>query len=170
MHQLIGMHLSLAVGFRVNEKPHKSVPPAQQQKFVGVLLDSVTMQARLDPEKLAKATHLVCSFERKTKCTQRELQSLVGFLQWASKVIYGGRVFLRRLITLQNYVTRPNHRVRLTADSRHDLAWWRTQGLPQFNGAAMIVPSVPMLCRSFQCDSCGAGGLGVFFEGGYVDI
>jgi hypothetical protein len=52
------------LGFRVNEKEHKSVPPAQQQKFVGALLDSVTMQARLDPEKLAKATQLVCSFER----------------------------------------------------------------------------------------------------------
>jgi len=128
------------------------------------------MHARLDPVKLAKAATLVQSFEGRKKCTQRDLQSLVGFLNWAAKVVYGGRVFLRRLVTLCNSVALPGHHLRITADAGLDLLWWREEGLPRFNGAAMVVPPTPLPSCSFQCDACGAGGLGVFFEGGFASF
>lgn len=158
------------LGFRVNAKAHKSVPPSQRQKFVGVLLDSLAMQAKLDGEKLSKAQVLLTSFIPRAKCTQGDVQELVGFLQWCSKVVYGGRAFLRRLIDLQNSVSKPWHHVRVSEGARADAIWWLEEGLPRFNGAAMIVSSTPVSPVCFQCDACGAGGMGVFLEGGFVGL
>ena len=65
------------------------------------------MEARLPEDKLAKARDLLVSFRDRQKVMLRELQALVGFLNFACAVIVPGRPFLRRLIYLTRGV--PKH-------------------------------------------------------------
>ena len=82
------------------------------------------MEARLLQDKLEDAINLVRSFARRKKVTLRELQSLIGMLNFACKIILPGRPFLRRLIDLAIGISRPNFHIRLNNEARLDLATW----------------------------------------------
>ena len=65
---------------------------------MGLEFDTLQMEARLPKDKLNKAIEGVTKIlEKKSSTTHEELQSLVGLLSFAAKVIYLGRAFLRRL-------------------------------------------------------------------------
>ena len=66
--------------------------------FLGLEFDTVKMEARLPKDKLEKAIKEVAKLlEKRSSTTHEELQSLIGFLSFAAKVIYPGRAFLRQL-------------------------------------------------------------------------
>ena len=90
----------------------------------GIEVDTVLMQARLPQDKLEAAIDLVKSFSRRKKVTLRELQSCIGTLQFAAKVVVGGRPFLRRLIDLTKGVVKPHFHIRLGQEARLNLAAW----------------------------------------------
>ena len=76
------------------------------------------MEARLPADKLARARSLVATHLNNSSISHSELQSLVGFLSFAARVIVPGRAFLRRLFnSLKTYV--PYHYI--TTDMRADL-------------------------------------------------
>ena len=79
------------------------------------------MQMRLPLDKLLDARAKIHSLYQRKKVTLRDLQSLIGTLNFACKVIVPGRTFLCRLINLTVGVANPNHLIRLT--SRPDLIW-----------------------------------------------
>ena len=54
-------------------------------------------------------------------------------MNWAAAVIYGGRVFLRRVIDLTNTLRQKMDRVLLSSDMRHDIAFW-LEFMTSFNG------------------------------------
>jgi hypothetical protein len=87
--------------FAVNPKPNKLIPPCQLLEFRGVTLDSVHMEARLSPEKLAATLKLVTQALQRPSITRHSLERLNGKLNWVCKIVYGGRTFLRRLIGAQ---------------------------------------------------------------------
>ena len=65
---------------------------------MGLEFDTLQMEARLPKDKLNKAIEGVIKFfQKKSSTTHEELQSLVGLLLFAAKVIYLGRAFLQRL-------------------------------------------------------------------------
>ena len=73
---------------------------ALQLEFMGILLDSSTMEARLPDDKLTRLRSLVSSWQAKTCCHLQDLQWLIGSLHFACKVVVPGRPFLRRMIAL----------------------------------------------------------------------
>ena len=87
-------HLSIPV------KHKKTVLPATCVVVHDIEVDTLTMRARLPQDKLDAALLLVRSFQRRKKVILRQLQSLIGTLNFACKVIVPGRPFLRRLIDL----------------------------------------------------------------------
>ena len=76
------------------------------------------MEARLPEDKLAICQLLL------QKVTLRELQSLIGVLNFACSVIMPGRAFLRQLIYLILGVSRPSYHIRLTRQVKLDLILW----------------------------------------------
>ena len=74
---------------------------------------------------------------KRRTCTQVQLQSLTGKLNFFGKVIRAGRVFTRRLIDLIHTVHRPNHHISLTSSAREDLHWW-CELLQSWNQASII--------------------------------
>ena len=92
--------LSVAELLSIPVKHSKTVLPSTCVVVHGIEVDTLVMQARLPQDKLDAAITLVKSFKRRKKVTLRELQSCIGTLQFAAKVVVGGRPFLRRLYDL----------------------------------------------------------------------
>jgi hypothetical protein len=157
------------LGFQVNSKPHKCVPPCQVLEFLGIELDSVLMQARLSQSKLQATLTLVCQALSLSSITRMNLDTLNGKLNWVCKVVYGGRTFLRRLIDAQWSVARLHHHVRISSSVRSDLQWW-LEFLPQFNGQTELIPSRPCSVHEFSTDASSSYGYGAFVQGGYFSL
>ena len=114
--------------------PDKTFGPSTTLTFAGIELDSIKSEARLPRDKLTKCVQCISAFLKRKKVQLRELQSLIGLLNFATSVVTPGTAFLRRLYDLTHGVTRPHHFVRLRSDVKDDLRVWLTF-LSSFNGA-----------------------------------
>ena len=65
--------------------------------FLGIEID---MQAGILCLPVEKLTHTHEKWSGKTTCTKRELESLIGTLQHACRIMRPGRLFLRQMIDL----------------------------------------------------------------------
>ena len=63
--------------------------------FLGIEFDSGLMQARLPPDKLARARNAAKDLLNRATISHQELESAVGFLSFAAKIVVPGRAFLR---------------------------------------------------------------------------
>lgn len=120
-------------------------------------------QLCLPDSKLCELRQLLSDTLLKRSITKRELQSLVGKLNFAARVVFGGRTFLRRIIDVTNTLSRPHHHVHINTSLRADLLWWASF-LSVFNGKAFFVASTPTALEEFSTDACPIGG-GGFFQG-----
>ena len=130
--------MSLADFVGIPVKHSKTVSPTTCVTVHGIEVDTELMEARLPRDKLDDALNLVTRFARRKKVTLRELQSLIGTLNFACKVIVPGRPFLRRLIDLTIGINRPNFHIRLNNEARLDLAAWLIF-LQRFNGVSVLL-------------------------------
>ena len=120
-------------------------------------------QLCLPESKLCELPELLSDALLKRSITKRDLQRLVGKLNFAVRVVFGGRTFLRRIIDVINTLSRPHHHIRINKQLRGDLSWW-TSFLSVFNGKTFFVDSAPVASEEFATDACPVGG-GGFFRG-----
>ena len=116
----------------------KTEGPTTALTFLGILLDTLRLEARLPPDK---HSHLIALLERtipRRKCTQKELLSLLGKLNFAARVVPPGRTFMRRLFDRAYSVRAAHHHVDISADCRRDLQWWRWL-LTNWNGCSFFL-------------------------------
>ena len=78
----------------------KTEGPSQIIQFMGIILDSGKMEARLPEDKVERIKSALSTFQSQRSTTLQELQSLIGTLNFACKVIPPGRPFLQRIIHL----------------------------------------------------------------------
>ena len=121
---------------------HKREGPTTCLTFLGIEIDSVASSLRLPEEKLQRLLRELHQWGDKKACTRRELESLVGLLNHACKVVRPGRTFLRRMIDLltvtgSNTACRPHHHIQLNREFRADLAWWQLF-LRSWNGVGLL--------------------------------
>ncbi|PIO03004.1 hypothetical protein AB205_0198980, partial [Aquarana catesbeiana] len=79
---------------------HKVEGPAHSITFLGVNLDTRPMQARLPPDKLTHIRSVLQDFTCAQGFTKKLLQSLLGKLNVAMKIISQGRSFISCLLVL----------------------------------------------------------------------
>ena len=143
------------LGFAINW--NKVVDPTQKIIFLGIEIDSNTMELRLSDKKLVSIKQELAAFAGLKRASKKQLQSLVGKLNWAASVVHGGRVFLRRLINVICSLKHDSHRARLRADVMADVYWWATF-LSSFNGRSIILDKRPV--SAVYTDACTNGGGG----------
>ena len=73
------------------------------------------------------------------KCTLKELQSVIGKLQWACGVIIPGRVFLRRLINATCHLKFPYQSIKISDEMKDDIHLW-FEFFQGYNGKSMFLP------------------------------
>ena len=130
--------LCLSEELGVPIKSEKTESPSTCIIIYGIEIDSSMMVARLPQDKIAKITSLLSEFKSRRKVTLRELQSLLGLLNFACSVIIPGRAFLRRLFDLAAGHTCPNFRITLNSEARADLRAWY-EFILHFNGKSCFL-------------------------------
>ena len=129
--------LALCHHCNVPIKEEKTIRPAPCVVVHGIELDSVKMQARLPMEKIKAAKESIEQLLMQRHATLKELQSVIGLLNFACKVVAPGRPFLRRLINLTLGLKQPHHRRALNREVQADLSAWIIF-LRSFNGISMF--------------------------------
>ncbi len=152
---LILIDLLLGLGFQLSQK--KSVGPTTCLVFLGIQLDTVSCQCSLPREKLEDIQTVTASFLQKRRASRRQLQSLAGKLNFAAKVVRGGRTFLRRILNCIARLRRPDHKAIIPAAAREDIKWWHTF-LKDFNGVVSFVDHSNF--ATIMTDACSMGGGG----------
>ena len=79
------------------------------------------MTLTIPEPKLSEIETSMKRFLVSRKVSKRDIQSLVGKLNWVTQCIYGGRFHLRRLINKSNKLRKPWHRTLVTRDMKLDL-------------------------------------------------
>ena len=100
--------------------------PSTSLTFLGITLDTAKMEIRLPDEKLARIRQSIDQWLPKKKATKREILSLVGLLQHATKVVCCGRTFVSHMYLTAARLKKLDCYTRLNKEFRSDLWWWHT--------------------------------------------
>ena len=144
--------------------------PSTCLTFLGIEIDTVTMQARLPREKLSSLKQELNSAIDRKSMLKRDLQRLTGLLQFATRVIKPGRPFLRRLYALQDVGHHPTHNVRLNVAARADIVWWHLF-IEHWNGISLLWNSRKQFPdTTVFTDASGSWGCGVCWGSHWLQL
>jgi len=147
----------------------KTEGPTTVIVFLGLELDSVLMQVRIPLEKIEKIViQIQDMLQHKRSVSLKELQSLLGSLNFMCRAVIPGRPFCRRLIDATCGVSRGHYHIRLKQGMRLDLEMWLCF-FKSFNGISIFHDK--LWCSNADVclftDSSGARGkgFGAYFQG-----
>ena len=134
---------------------HKTEGPATQITFLGIMID-----------KIVRVQSLLTDWGDRKSCLKKELESLIGTLNHACKVIRPGRSFLRRMIDLLKRYKMAHHQIRLNREFRSDLRWW-TNFIVPWNGVSYLLAGPT---SEFASDASGSWGCGAHTTDSWFQI
>ena len=144
----------------------KLAGPTTELEYLGILLDSAALEARLPGDKLQDIRTALDQWSSQTVCRKRDLLSLIGTLSFAAKVVPAGRTFLRRMIDLGTTVPRLLDPIHLDEGFRLDIHWWRAFTLPWTGRSFFLLPHwTPAPDLELYTDSAGSVGFGAYCGG-----
>ena len=142
---------------------NKLIKPTTQLEFLGIVIDSVDMCTKISVERMQEIYSILFEWIGKTKCTKRQLLSLIGKLNYVSMVVSTGRTYLRRLIEASKSAKYLHQIVFLSNDAKCDILWWLNH-LCIWNGVS-IIPEPDWLENEmihFYTDASDVAVAGVF--------
>lgn len=151
---------------------HKREGPSTCLTFLGIEVDSIAGQLRLPECKLARLRTLLDEWGDRKACRRRDLESLIGMLNHAAKVVRSGRSFLRRMLDLLHGTpTNPfaPRFIRLNREFRSDLAWWRLF-IEEWNGVSFLPPATSLPTQQLVSDASGSWGCGAWFGNSWFQL
>lgn len=145
----------------------KTFPASTSMTFGGISLCSIRLIASLPLDKLWKCKELLLLLWPNAilKKFLRELQSLIGYLNFCCSVITCGKAFLRRLINLTIGIRKPFHHVSLNRQVKADLSMWLIF-LARYNGKSMFLDErfLSSNTLSLYTDSAQSLGYGAIYS------
>ncbi len=148
---------------KVPISPAKTEGPSLSLIWLGLLINTHTMQMLLPSDKKKRIIEILQQFLSVRSCSKRELLSLLGHLNFACRVIPAGRSFISRLI--QCSCSKPNleDRVYLDYESTRDIDMWFSL-LSNWNGISMFLENDAQTAESLhlETDASGLGYGGIY--------
>lgn len=148
---------------------HKHEGPATCLAILGIVIDTIAGQLRLPHDKLERLQSLLHQWRFKKACARRELESLIGLLNHACKVVRSWRSFLRRMLDLLHSVPPSQTHIRLNLEFRSDLAWWNTF-LTNWNGISFLPPPAHLPTLELTTDASGLWGCGAWHNSSWFQL
>ena len=144
--------------------PEKTEGPSPVLTFAGIELDCSRNEARLPHEKVEKCLLAIRGVLGRKKVTLKELQSLIGLLNFVCSVVTPGSVFLLRLISLTIGIKHSHHFIRVTSEAKKDLRLWKTF-MRSFNGKSFFLEDdwASSYSLRFYPDSAQSSSYGLIF-------
>jgi len=151
----------------LEESVDKACPPCQVMVFLGVLFNTITMTVEVTPERLKEIKELLGVWLGKEEATLKELQSVIGKLNFVAACVRPGRIFISRLLNwLRQIYSMESQKVKIPEDVRRDLRWW-DRFLYTYNGISiMVYDDWSKPDELFSTDAC-LTGIGGYFQGAY---
>ena len=138
--------------------------------FLGFELDSSIMEIRLPHGKLQELQQVIREWQERKSSTKKEMESLVGKLVFASRVVKPGKTFLRRMFQLLSGIRQSHHHVRLNTQFRSDLQWWATF-LKTWNGISILEQQGHQISTiHFATDASGHFGCGALWDSAWFQL
>jgi len=134
--------------------------PTTSLAFLGIVIDTVRMEAHLPEDKLARIQTLLVTWLTKKNATKREILSPVGHLQHAAKVIKSGRTFVSGMYATAAKVKELDFYTQLNREFRSDLSWWHTFML-QWNSLSLLQYSTNLTTFHYSIQTDASGSYGV---------
>ena len=147
-----------SLGFDRSEK--KSVQPVPCLEFVGNLVDAEQFTIGVTPDRKIEVLRELEAYRGRVSCTHRQLESLVGKLQFMSNCITPGRLFVSRLLNELKGMAR-NRQYAINDEMRKDIKW-RYLFLPGFKESCILwLLDTSPIDSEMAVDAClkGAGGI-----------
>ena len=145
--------------------PKKTMGPLTKLEYLGIILDSVNMQAELPQDKVQRLIKMLHKYSKKTSCTKLAILSLLGHMSFASKVIVPGRSFLSYLLQLTKGVNNNHDIVYLNDDCKQDMKMWK-KFLQHWNGVSFFIDStVTNEDIELFTDASSTKGFGGYYAG-----
>ncbi|MBV2113440.1 MAG: hypothetical protein KUF82_21005 [Candidatus Thiodiazotropha sp. (ex Ctena orbiculata)] len=146
----------------------KTEGPTTKICFLGLEIDSEEMVIRIPKSKIDEITQKIEEILPRQKCTLKQMQSLIGSLNFACRAVTPGRPFCRRLINAICGLTKQHHHLRITAGMKKDLTLW-LQFFKNFNGVSVFHERFWVSNEDIQLFTDSAGGsdlgFGAYFAG-----
>jgi hypothetical protein len=151
----------------IEESMEKATPPSTKVVFIGILFDADNLTISIDEHRLSEIIDSVTVWLDKCSCSKKELQSLLGKLNYVSQCVRPGRLFVSRLLNWLREISDVDT-VSIPEDFKLDLLWWKTF-LPMYKGISMMLSdewaSVDRLLAVVAClTGCGGWMNGRFFH------
>lgn len=139
----------------------KTEGPTTVLVFLGLEINSVLFQIQIPQEKIQKLKLSLNKFLKCKKVTLKELQALVGLLNFCTRAIPVARAFNRRFYDAMTGITKSFHHVRVSSFMKADIHTW-ISFLDHFNGYCSF-PELSWYDNStleLYTDSAGSAELG----------
>jgi hypothetical protein len=135
--------------------------PPQIIEFLGITLDTQKFEASLPPEKIEKCRSYLHIYLTRDRCTLKDMQSLVGTLNFACTVVQPGRAFLRRMINLSCKVAEHQEFISISEEAKLEMKIWLSF-LENFNGTFMFLHDrfLPNTTLDLYTDAAKSKGFG----------
>ena len=137
------IYLLQNLGFIVH--PEKSITqPAQRVEFLGMTIDTTSMELQVPGEKIKKIRAEVRSLRDTPNLSARILSRLIGKMTSVAQAILPAPLFYRSLqrdlsLALERGNQQYDVPCHLTQGSKEELEWWLNH-LQQWNGKNLIIP------------------------------
>ena len=174
---LLVVNFLKSLGFIVSDGVDKTHGGKQSATFMGISVDTNTLQATLRKEKLLTFCHLLDKLASQDSWLVSDVRTLAGLTNWAARVVAMGRLFTHYILKLLNYVRemRRHHHVRPFIEARTEVGWWgAAMKSDTFHGVTHLFPMHPLPISYAETDArtpmTGIGCIGVFVDGGFVSL
>ncbi|VDI15088.1 Hypothetical predicted protein [Mytilus galloprovincialis] len=148
----------------LEESLEKACPPPPQcsrMSFLGVWFDTEKMTLEVTPARLTEILALVNAWLFKSKVFRKEVQSLIGKLNFIASCVKPGRIFISRILNFLREFVSDDQCLELSEEFKKDIFWW-SEFLLIFNGISILsLEEWTEPDQFFSCDAClsGCGGI-----------
>ena len=159
----------------IEEAKGKSYPPCTVMTFIGVLFNTESMTIEITPERLMEIKKLIKLWLHKEKASLKDIQSLLGKLNFIAACVRPGRLFASRMLRWLKALHSSNTKYHMIPTYvKKDLLWWHRYLLLYDGVSMMILEEWSNPDEFFSSDSClsGCGGfwLGNYFHTKFPDV
>ena len=118
------------------EAANKAVPPTHMLEFLGVWFNLLNRTIHVTQDRMVEIKAELDKWTTRTWFTRKQLEKLLGKLQFVANCVRPGRVMLLRL----RNALRENiegQKSKISEEMKKDLQWW-SDFLPEYNGVSLM--------------------------------
>ena len=137
------------------EAKHKVCEPSQIMVWLGILFNTIDMTMSIPKEKLTDIMADLELWKNKTHASRREMQSIIGSLQFVAKVAPPARLFISRMLEcLRDTPNTGSHT--LSLGFKKDVVFF-LKLLPEINGVKILDKTLLVSTQQIELDACLTG-------------